>query len=93
MRLNPLFFLLFCAIYLLVVIILIKKTPLFIGATLALSLFLGHASASSAWVYSFFYKMGLTSKMFSHWYITVGYFILLSLISVLIISKKKKSSN
>jgi hypothetical protein len=93
MKINPLFFLLFCAIYLLIAIISIKKLPLFLGATIALSLFLGHAYGSSTWVYYFFYRGGLTSEMFSHWYITIGYFVLLSLFSVFIIFKKKKHSN
>ncbi len=90
LRINPLFFLIFCAIYLLAMIILIRKLPLFIGATLALSLFLGHVWGSSSWVYTLFRKMGFAGGGFSRWYLVVGYFILISIISVLIIIKEKR---
>ncbi|MCJ7804356.1 hypothetical protein MUP35_01290 [Patescibacteria group bacterium] len=91
LRIKPLFFLIFCAIYLLVMMILIRKSPLFIGATLGLSLFLGHVWGSSTWVYTLFHKMGFNLRGFSNWYLTVGYFILISLITVLIVTKEKRS--
>ena len=91
LKINPFFFLIFCAIYLLAMVILIRKLPLFVGATLALSLFLGHSWGSSTWVYHLFRKMGFILGGFSDWYLTVGYFVLISLVSVLIIVKEKQS--
>jgi len=90
LNINPFLFLLFCAIYLLAMIILIRKLPLIIGAVLGLSLFLGHAWGSSSWVYPLFRKMGFAGGGFSRWYLAVGYFILISLITVLIIIKEKR---
>ena len=89
---HPLYFLLFCLFYLLLVIILMKKLPAFLASVFGLSLFLGHVWGSSSWLPRLFYKLGLynPNNIFSHWYFSVGYFIFISLISVLIISKKDK---
>lgn len=39
LKINPFLFLIFCAVYLSVMVILIRKLPLILGAILALSLF------------------------------------------------------
>ena len=88
LKINPIYFLTYCLLYLLAMIILIKKLPFKIGAILALSLFLGHCWGSSTWVYYLFQKMGFEMPIFSHWYLTVGYLATISVISVLIVFGK-----
>ena len=91
LSINPLYFLIFCAIYLSIMILLIRKLPLIPGAILALSLFLGHSYGSSSWVDLLLHKAGFDLGNFSQWYSTIGYFVLLSIISVLMVTKAKKS--
>jgi len=88
LKINPFYFLIFCLIYLLAMVVLIKKLPFKIGAILALSLFLGHSWGSSSWVYYLFQKMGFKMAMFFDWYLIVGYLAIISMISVFLIVGK-----
>lgn len=88
LKINPIYFLIFCLLYLLTMVVLIKKLPFKIGAILALSLFLGHSWGSSSWVYHLFQKIGFETTMFSHWYLTIGYLTIISMISVFLVVGK-----
>jgi len=88
LKINPTYFLIFCLLYLIAMVILIKKLPFKIGSILALSLFLGHSWGSSSWVYHLFQKMGFETTTFSHWYLTISYLTIISIISVFIIFRK-----
>jgi hypothetical protein len=88
LKINPIYFLIFCLLYLFAMVVLIKKLPFKIGAILALSLFLGHSYGSSSWVYYLFQKMGFETSMFSHWYLTIGYLAIISMISVFLVVGK-----
>jgi hypothetical protein len=91
LTINPIYFLIFCIIYLLIIIFLIRKLPLFFGGILALSLFLGHSYGSGSWVYTLLHRLGFDLGNFSQWYFTIGYFIVISIISVLMVRKTFKT--
>lgn len=82
---NPLTFIVFFLIYLAIVYFLLKKLPLLLKLVLGVSLFLGHAWGSSSWLYRFYVMLHLPWNNFIYWYLTVGYFILVSFLAAIII--------
>lgn len=89
---SPWIFLAFMALYSGAAYLLLKKLPLFWSLVLGLSLFSGHLYGSGSWISTFYLKLGLSDSLFVHWYLRVGYYILISLITALIINNEIKRS-
>lgn len=87
LMLNPAYFILFFIFYLFFVILLASFLPRPFNIMIAIGFFLGHVWGSSTWLGTIFYK--LTGDYFSGniWYLNVGYFIFIAVISGFCISK------
>lgn len=85
LSLHPGYFILFFIFYLLFVLFLLVnlKRPLNIIA--AVGFFLGHAWGSSSWIPILAYRYDLINV--NNWYLTIGYFIIIAIISGLCINK------
>jgi len=87
LMLNPYFFILFFIFYLLFVFILINILPKPFNIMVAIGFFLGHVWGSSTWLETIFYRLTGISFAGNVWYLNVGYFIFIAIISGFCISK------
>lgn len=83
---HPGYFVLFFAFYLLFVLFLVTNLKRPINIMVAVGFFLGHAWGSASWVSTIFYR--LTAVYFiNEWYLIVGYFILIAIVSGFFINR------
>lgn len=87
---NPWLFLVFMAIYMGGVTFLLKKLPLFWSSVLGLTLFIGHTYGSSSWIYIMYSRLGLPDFPFANWYLKIGYFVIISLVTSFILRKETR---
>ncbi|MFH1456810.1 MAG: hypothetical protein ABIF17_01700 [Patescibacteria group bacterium] len=88
LSLHPGFFIVFFVFYLLFVFFLIVNLKRPLNIIVALSFFLGHVWGSSTWVPNLIYSY--TSINIDSWYLTIGYFIIIAVISGFCINKWQK---
>lgn len=83
---HPGYFVLFFAFYLLFVLFLVTNLKRPLNIMLAIGFFLGHSWGSASWVSTIFYR--LTDVYFiNEWYLIVGYFILIAIVSGFFINR------
>lgn len=83
---HPGYFVLFFAFYLLFVLFLTTNLKRPFNIMVAIGFFLGHAWGSASWVSTIFYR--LTDVYFvNEWYLIVGYFIFIAIISGFFINR------
>lgn len=83
---HPGYFILFFIIYLLFVLFLVTNLTRPLNIMVAIGFFLGHSWGSASWVpeiFAFLPSLGL----YSNWYYTIFYFILLAIITGICISE------
>lgn len=87
LMLNPIHFILFFIFYLLLIIFLVSFLPKPFNIIVAIGFFLGHVWGSSTWLGTIFYK--LTGDYFTGnvWYLNIGYFIFIAVISGICIDR------
>jgi len=85
---SPFIFVLFMLAYTCLIVFLLKKLPRFWSLILGLTVYSGHLYGSGTWIYVLYLKSRLPDSPFAHWYLTIGYYIIISFISVLIVYKK-----
>jgi hypothetical protein len=82
LMLNPLYFFVFFAFYLVFVTVLTGVLPRPLNFIVALSFYLGHIWGSSSWLDTIFYKLtGIMITGSIYWYLNVGYLIIISIVS------------
>jgi len=92
LQLHPWLFLFFMGIYMGGIILFLKRLPLFWSSVLGLTLFIGHAYGSSSWIYTIYLKLGFPDLLFTQWYLIIGYFLLISLLTIFLVKGQAKSS-
>jgi len=90
LSLHPGYFIIFFIFYLLFVLFLIVNLKRPLNIIVALSFFLGHVWGSSTWVTSLVYCY--TSINIDSWYLIIGYFIIIAVVSGFCINKWLKLS-
>ncbi|MFA6982062.1 MAG: hypothetical protein WC243_03515 [Patescibacteria group bacterium] len=91
---SPWLFLSAMLIYTIIVSTALRKLPFYLGVFGTISFFLGHVWGSSSWTYTLFLKyITKNPKLeFAHWYVMVGYLLLISLTTTLWIGKYLKKN-
>jgi len=89
---HPAYFVLFFAIYLLLVLVLVTNLMRPFNIMVAVAFFLGHSWGSSSWVPAIFYKLTGIDTIDS-WYLIIGYFIVVAIISGFCVNKWLKIKN
>ena len=89
LMLNPFGFILFFTSYILFVVILSGILPRPLNIMFALSFYLGHIWGSSTWLGTIYYKISGNSYYVwnESWYLSIGYFIFIAIISGFFINK------
>ncbi len=82
---HPAYFVLFFILYLLFVLFLITNLKKPLNIIVALSFFLGHIWGSASWIPVLLYHFSQISV--GSWYLTIGYFIIISIVSGFCINK------
>jgi hypothetical protein len=94
LMLNPAHFIIFFVFYILFVIVLAGILPRPVNITVALGFYLGHIWGSSTWLGTIFYKITGDEYIliYGSWYLTVGYFAAIAIISGFCINKWLKKN-
>jgi len=84
---HPAYFILFFVFYLVFVVFILSILPKPLNIMTALSFFLGHVWGSSTWLGTIYYKITGNYFAANSWYLDIGYFIILAIISSFFINK------
>ena len=86
LMLNPLYFISFMVVYIILTLILITSLKKPFNIILGIGLFLGHSWGSASWIPIIFYKL-IGNHDINEWYLTISYFIIISIVSGLCVNK------